>query len=164
MIIFDLDGTLRDPKDRLHFIEGKTKDWDNFYLSCGADQPIRHMLENLIAFSEMGKTIEIWSGCSAIAREETEYWLAHHGIEVEGSPFEANEYAFDGRIGHVKALLMRVHWDFTPDVELKQGWLKERGLLAPPEQVEMVFDDRKSVVDMWRRNGLTCIQVAPGDF
>jgi hypothetical protein len=28
----------------------------------------------------------------------------------------------------------------------------------------LVFDDRQSVVDMWRGEGLTCLQVAPGDF
>lgn len=27
-----------------------------------------------------------------------------------------------------------------------------------------VFDDRNRVVDMWRRIGLTCYQVAEGDF
>ena len=30
--------------------------------------------------------------------------------------------------------------------------------------VEFVLDDRNRVVDMWRRNGLTCLQVAEGDF
>jgi len=28
----------------------------------------------------------------------------------------------------------------------------------------MVFDDRQQVVDMWRQNGLTCFQVADGNF
>ena len=27
-----------------------------------------------------------------------------------------------------------------------------------------VLEDRKSVVDMWRGEGVTCLQVAPGDF
>lgn len=30
--------------------------------------------------------------------------------------------------------------------------------------VSFVLDDRDRVVDMWRRNGLTCLQVADGDF
>ena len=29
---------------------------------------------------------------------------------------------------------------------------------------ELVFDDRTSVVDMWREKGLRAVQVAPGDF
>ena len=32
------------------------------------------------------------------------------------------------------------------------------------DNVAMVFDDRQQVVDMWRDNGLTCFQVADGDF
>ena len=47
-------------------------------------------------------------------------------------------------------------------------------LLYPEPEEEMrpedrarlvaVFEDRKRVVDMWRENGVTCYQVAPGDF
>jgi hypothetical protein len=32
------------------------------------------------------------------------------------------------------------------------------------ERLVGAFDDRQRVVDMWRRNGITCFQVAPGDF
>ena len=32
------------------------------------------------------------------------------------------------------------------------------------DNVECVFDDRQKVVDMWREIGLTCMQVAPGNF
>ena len=32
------------------------------------------------------------------------------------------------------------------------------------DDVFCVVDDRQKVVDMWRENGLTCFQVAPGDF
>ena len=32
------------------------------------------------------------------------------------------------------------------------------------DNVDMVFDDRQQVVDMWRANGLTCFQVAEGNF
>lgn len=27
-----------------------------------------------------------------------------------------------------------------------------------------IYDDRQKVVDMWRSKGLTCFQVAPGNF
>lgn len=30
--------------------------------------------------------------------------------------------------------------------------------------VQMVFEDRARVVDMWRKRGVLCAQVAPGDF
>jgi len=31
-------------------------------------------------------------------------------------------------------------------------------------RILFVLDDRNQVVDMWRELGLTCLQVAPGDF
>jgi hypothetical protein len=36
--------------------------------------------------------------------------------------------------------------------------------IKPNYHVLAVFDDRQQVVDMWRRNGLTCLQVAEGNF
>ena len=48
---------------------------------------------------------------------------------------------------------------------LKQHWLDD---LFPIDSKRLdivcVFDDRDKVVDMWRKNGLTCMQVAPGNF
>jgi hypothetical protein len=55
---------------------------------------------------------------------------------------------------------MRPQGSFTPDDVLKQAWLDELGA----DNVFCVFDDRDKVVQMWRNNGLTCFQVAPGNF
>jgi hypothetical protein len=49
-----------------------------------------------------------------------------------------------------------------PDDKLKQMWLDN--LITDKSKVVCVFDDRQKVVDMWRDNGLTCMQVAPGNF
>ena len=166
MIIFDLDGTLRNPEHRLHLINREPAAWTAFYLACWNDAPIDHMLGTLKQFSDLGNTIEIWSGCSEIARSLTLEWLGRHGVWVRGQPRRTVNFKYfgTGSVAIVDALLMRGAEDFTPDVELKQGWLTERGLLAPPEQVEMVFDDRKKVVEMWRAHGIPTVHVAPGEF
>ena len=52
-------------------------------------------------------------------------------------------------------------WHFMKDSDLKQHWLDD---LQIKDDVFAVFDDRQQVVDMWRANGLTCFQVADGDF
>ncbi len=59
--------------------------------------------------------------------------------------------------------MMRKSGDYTPDDKLKYGWLAD---LEPPERnrVTAVFDDRDRMVKMWRDAGITCLQVAPGDF
>lgn len=40
------------------------------------------------------------------------------------------------------------------------------GQFDPADRARLVavFDDRSSVVTMWREHGVTCFQVAPGDF
>ena len=57
---------------------------------------------------------------------------------------------------------MRSNSDFRPDFEVKEGMLvkmKDQGF-----DPIMAFDDRQQVVDMWRRQGITVMQVAEGDF
>ena len=49
----------------------------------------------------------------------------------------------------------------------KDSIIKEeiyRNLIEPNYNIEFVLDDRNQVVDMWRRIGLTCLQVADGNF
>ena len=48
-------------------------------------------------------------------------------------------------------------------VEHTMELLKER-IRKDGYEPFLVFDDRQRVVDMWRRNGIQCCQVAPGDY
>lgn len=59
-------------------------------------------------------------------------------------------------------LLMRQAGDMRSDSIVKEEifWSD----IAPKYNVKLVLDDRNSVVKMWRRLGLTCWQVAEGDF
>jgi len=50
---------------------------------------------------------------------------------------------------------------FMPDEILKKQMLDT---FVDKDDVLMCVDDRQKVVDMWRAEGLTCFQVAPGDF
>ena len=50
------------------------------------------------------------------------------------------------------------------DDKLKQIWLDDLFPKKDKDKIVCIFDDRSKVVDMWRDNGLTCMQVAPGDF
>ncbi len=52
------------------------------------------------------------------------------------------------------------HMKFVDDAELKREWLHELG----KDSVFLVVDDRKKVVDMWRKEGMDVWQVAEGDF
>lgn len=146
-IICDLDGTLANITHRLHFLDGNKKDWDAFFNSCDMDSPIYptvDIVKRLTSLSAAKVLLHITSGRSEVVRDKTVKWLLD------------NHIFFD-------ALTMRKDGDHRPDWAVKQEWLLS-GMLGPKENIMCVFDDRKSVVDMWRRNGLTCYQVAEGEF
>ncbi len=139
-MIFDLDGTLANIEHRRHYVVGKNQDWDKFYLACDKDLPnvpIDDICRNMGLIYE----IIIFSGRGEIARERTEEWLELFGIRYD-------------------KLYMRPIGDYTPDEELKKKWLS----YFNKEEILCVFDDRQKVVDMWRSEGLVCLQVAKGDF
>ena len=144
--IFDLDGTLANISHRLHFIEGEKKDWDAFYDACDKDEPIKNTLKLLdIIGSNDKNNIIILSGRSDAVRKKTIGWI--------------NRY-----VSIFYTLYMRKTGDHRPDVEVKQEWLDEWLKHHTKEEIGGIFEDRKQVVDMWRKNGITCYQVAEGDY
>lgn len=88
-------------------------------------------------------TLILVSGRSEESRKITETWLVWNSI-----PFER--------------LLMRPANDFRSDVEVKQEMLDL--LRREGQDISFVVDDRNSVVAMWRKNGITCLQCAEGNF
>jgi len=55
---------------------------------------------------------------------------------------------------------MRQAGDYKPDYEHKKELLD----LLPKDRIAFILDDRDQVVNMWRENGLTCLQVDAGAF
>lgn len=142
--IFDLDGTLADISHRRHFIEGDKKDWDAFYSACTEDEPIRPVADMLSLLDKAGHWVWIWTGRSDAVEEQTRDWLSYNGI-------------------YYHQLVMRPARDHSPDHRLKEKWLSEVPII-PRGEIAGVFEDRSRVVEMWRDNGLTCYQVAKGDY
>ena len=144
-VIFDLDGTLALIDERRALAakpDGKIN-WKVFFApeNIALDKPNEPVIEMFKCLADRGFEMIILSGRDAISRTETRLWLKEHGIFPD-------------------ILWMRPQGSFTPDNELKQTWLDEIGV----DNVFCVFDDRDKVVQMWRDNGLTCFQVAPGNF
>lgn len=140
-VIVDLDGTLCDNKHREHMIA--QKDWDGYFLACSGDLPKLDVINVVSALYAGGNRIHIFSGRGAIAFSQTREWLNRHGV-----------------IYH--ELTMRDIGDYTADEKLKKSWCERFGYT--PQNVLCILDDRNKVVDMWRAEGFTCLQVAPGDF
>jgi len=162
-VIFDIDGTLSDCEHRRHHVTGEKKDWEAFLDGCAKDPPIEPMCELARRFIQDGKSrVAFLTGRMERARAATDIWLeAHVDAEtVNATAFPRSMTRFPS--GANSLLLMRPDDDYRPDFALKLGFLRE--LQAGGFQPALVFDDRQSVVDMWRSEGLICAQVAPGDF
>jgi hypothetical protein len=137
---------------------GRAKqNWRAFFAACVDDDPNLPVIRTLKALRRGGAECWIWSGRSDEMQAETEEWLYKHGclkstMLLHWQPFAPPE-----------AFRMRKAGDFTPDEQLKFGWLAD---MEPPERRRLtgVFDDRDKVVAMWRAHGVPCFQVAPGAF
>ena len=148
-IICDLDGTLADCEHRVHHVQSKPKNWDAFYAGIKDDRanyPVLNLLHTYLS-AEIEYGLIFCSGRPERCRDDTEYWLHQQGFHRgHKAPY---------------SLFMRQDGDFRADHIVKQDILDAH---IDKERVLFVLDDRQQVVDMWRRNGLTCFQVAAGNF
>ena len=147
-VIFDLDGTLANIETRRKLASKSGKmDWEIFFSDklIATDEPNQPVIDTLHAFAEAGYSIAIFSGRSASTEDVTTDWLIKHGCHHDLLKLRPEKHPFK----------------FMPDEKLKLQWLDE---MEWKDRVAMVFDDRQKVVDMWREIGLTCMQVAYGNF
>jgi len=110
---------------------------------CNTDKPNRPIVSLVNELSSQGYVILFVSG-----REET-----YRGMTLQW--FE------DSKI-HGDFLWMRPTGDHREDSIVKQEIYNEK--ILGKYNIFCVFDDRNRVVEMWRNLGLTCLQVAEGDF
>lgn len=132
-VICDIDGTLAHMTNRGPYDTSK-------YLDDAKDDTVHFAFARLAE----GATRIICSGRSDEFREDTEKWLANHGITYD-------------------LLLMRPAKDVRKDSIIKRELYEDN--IRGKYNVRLVLDDRNQVVDMWRDElGLKVFQVAPGDF
>lgn len=142
-IIFDVDGTLADCEHRRHFVSGKKKNFDAFYDAMDEDT-IKEDIRVLCNMYYMNTWhIIICTGRPESYRAITEDWLKRFGVFYHELRMRPDERRHD------------------PDFEIKQDMLNA---IRKEREVRLAIDDRNQVVEMWRRNGITCLQVADGNF
>jgi len=144
-IIFDVDGTLMNVDHRRHFVSDGNNDWESFLNPriMAKDTPNYPIVEIARHLQDVQNEIVVVSARNERHRTVTKNQLAGVGM-------------------HPEQLFLRPDGDFRSDKEFKQdvlNSLKENGW-----EPHLVFDDRNQVVEMWRANGITCVQVADGDF
>jgi hypothetical protein len=149
-VIFDLDGTLAliDKRRAISTKDNGKMDWDVFFdpKNIDLDLPNHGVIAMAQTLKAAGHRIIIFSGRSKGTKDATNTWLKKFNVPCDILKMRPTSKDFM----------------FMPDDKLKQMWLDN--LFTDKSDIICVFDDRQKVVDMWRDNGLTCMQVAPGDF
>lgn len=143
--IVDIDGTVSNPKHRLHFIDKDREngpDWDAFYAACEDDEPIQPVIDVLLCLYHSGAELVFCTGRSDSVKAKTMVWLSSRG-------FLSAE------------IVMRTHGDHRPDTIAKRELIE--ALIAEGKQIAGVFEDRPSVCRVWREMGLTVFQVGSGE-
>lgn len=146
-VIVDVDGTLSDPTHRLHFIKTKPKDWPAFFDACKNDAPnawVCNLVLGLIG--DPANKIIFCSGRPERVRQPTVQWLQR----------------FLWSQSDKLPLYMRKDDDFREDSVIKREMLQR--MRNDGFKPVLAIEDRSQVVKMWRAEGLTCAQVAEGDF
>lgn len=141
IVIFDIDGTLADVSERIHHLKKKPKNWKAFFAGMTQDKAIHSLVRLCNILHATGVQVILCSGRSEEHREETVKWLTEKGV-------------------HYHHLLLRKDQDRRSDTVVK------REMLAAIDRSKVLFvvEDRSRVVEMWRSEGLVCLQCAPGEF
>lgn len=103
------------------------------------NEPIRGIVNKYFDFMP----VILVSGRDEVCRPETEKWLKDNSVRYS-------------------TLLMRPKGDNRKDSIVKKEIYDN--FIRDKYTIEFVLDDRNQVVEMWRGLGLTCLQVAEGDF
>lgn len=135
-IICDIDGTLALLGDRNRYDPTTGEDLLN--------NPIAHILKVYDNQTIIPVELILISGREEKYRKVTKDWLKKHGIT------------------HYKNFYMRKTGDFRKDFIIKKELFEK--YIKGKYDILFVLDDRDQVVKMWRDEGLTCLQVAYGNF
>ena len=148
-VVCDIDGTLASLEHRLHFlyedpanlVPKAKKDWDGFFGAMEDDGFRREVWDQVVA---CGKKVILVSARPDTYREETDWWLAKHGLN-EGMEYET--------------LIMRRGGDSRDDDLIKKEIAEK---YFAHQKIVKVFDDRPRVIRMWCELGLDVVDVGTG--
>lgn len=145
-VLCDLDGTLA-------LIHGRSPyDASNCDVK---DLPNWPVIETILAHYKMGRKIIFCSGREDKYRPETIRFIEKYCLispVLSSGPAHPIQYQ----------LFMRKSDDMRKDSIIKEEIYADN--IEGQYNVLCVLDDRNQVVDFWRSKGLTCFQVAPGNF
>jgi hypothetical protein len=150
-VIFDIDGTLLNIEHRLKFIKKSPKDWEGFRdpKQKHWDEPIRPMLDLFTSLYLGGDNVILCSGRCQSEEADTRASLASL-LQTDFVLDDANVPGY-----------FRPDKDRREDSIIKSEALDQ--MLSDKFSPTLVFDDRPSVIRMWRDRGLKVADVGYGE-
>ena len=139
IILVDIDHTLTDAFHRDQMIG--IAPWDEYHAKGIEDDPAHDFVEFMM-HSRHNDRYD-WIGLTSRPekfRGLTMQWLVHHGIGLD-------------------QLWMRPNTDFRPAPEVKVSLCKEKLGEDWKSKVLMLIDDNEKVVEAFRGEGITCLQI-----
>jgi phosphoglycolate phosphatase-like HAD superfamily hydrolase len=133
--VLDIDATLSDTSQRIHFLEKKPKDWDSFFAHAKEDAVLE---EGLAVATTLAAEHEIvyLTGRPERLRRDTVKWLEDNGFP-------------DGK------LYMRGNTDRRPSMLMK---LTRLNRLAQERPVAVLVDDDAKVIAAAQKAGYTVMR------
>lgn len=143
VIVFDIDGTLADMEHRRHWVINKPKNWKAFFAVQHEDPPHEEIVWLAQKLAGPDSVVIACTGRSSEFRKVTETWLKEQNVNLA-------------------EIFMRKIGDHRPDYIVKVELLNE--IRAKYGEPYLWVDDRKSVVDAIRAEGVRVLQVCEGNF
>lgn len=125
-VIFDIDGTIFNVKNRLHFITCDKKDFNSFYESTYLDTLNINIVKKLKLYKLLGMDIHLYTCVPNKYRRRTIDRLKKYNL-----PFNR--------------LYMRKNNDFRKDYIVKSEWLDLNNF-----KYLVAYDDKKHNIDMFK--------------
>lgn len=153
LVVFDLDGTLADCRHRLHWIlpdpardpvTGKkvARRFDKFEQDIPNDTPIQPVVDIYSRFiADPNVTVVLLTGRNESARYDTTEWLTKWTLN-----------------GYARLYMKAAGGMYVPDTEQKL-MLADQIEKDWEQPIDMVFEDRARVVEMWKKRGTFVINV-----
>ena len=143
-VLCDLDGTLALMNGRSPYDAS----------TCDQDLPNHPVIKTLVAHHKEGRKIIFCSGREDKYKAPTIKFIETYLKIIDTDLNEIWDIDYE--------LYMRKTGDMRKDAIIKEEIYNEH--IKDKVNVLLVLDDRNQVVDFWRSKGLSCFQVAPGNF
>ena len=135
LAVFDVDGVLADVRHRLHYLEGRPKDWDAFFIAAPEDPPLAEGVALAVEAAQDCEVVYV-TGRPERCRADTLAWFTRHGLPAG-------------------ALSMRATRDHRPARLAKPQLLRR---LAGGRVVAVVVDDDPEVCDAYEADGWSVLR------